>query len=444
MPHHLRDGRVVGWGPTAHEIDHLAQVFNEVRHVALLHPGPAPSSALPYSSERVTFVPVPPAGGRRFRDKLEILLRYPAYLRTILRELPKADVVHVRCPDNISLLAIVVLAFTRRPRLRWVKYAGNWRPEQPESWSYTFQRWWLHRGLHRGLVTVNGRWPNQPRHIRSFINPCLTDAELESGRAAAEHKQLTPPLRLLYVGRLETEKGVGRALEVLAQLQREGYEVTMDFVGDGPERPDFEAMAQNLSLAQRTRFHGWLPRTVLAPLYAQSHVMLFPTCASEGWPKVLSEAMAYGVVPLAGRVSCIGQFLDAFATGKALPAEDREGFCRMIRNYVANPGKWNVHSQRAVTSAAFFTYTRYLEAVRHLLGLEGNLPIQTAKCCPGPLSPSLSSSGRGLSRSAGAGEVQTRGEVASMEESRASDGALNHGSTPGSERINEPLREAAL
>jgi glycosyltransferase involved in cell wall biosynthesis len=370
MPHHRRDGVVVGWGPTVHEIDHLTEIFEEVRHVGLLHPGEAPTSALPYRSPRVTFIPAPPAGGNRLADKLNILLRYPGYWRLMLRELRRRpDVVHVRCPDNISLLAIVLLTLLRRPRVRWVKYAGNWRPDQPEPWSYTFQRRWLEKNRHRGLVTVNGRWPGQPGHIHSFINPCLTDAEIAGAQAAAEAKSLGTPLRLICVGRLETAKGVGRALEIAARLRHEGVELTFDLVGDGPERSEFEARARALGLADVATFHGWLPRPALAPLYARSHVMLFPTSASEGWPKVLSEAMAYGVVPLAGSVSCIGQFLGEFQTGQAIPAERLDDYVAAIRRYLEQPARWKADSERAVLGAAHFTYPRYLDAVRDLLGV---------------------------------------------------------------------------
>ena len=370
MPHHLHDGQVVGWGPTAQEIDHLATLFDEVRHMAPLYPGPAPRSALPYTSKVITFIPVPPAGGKTIAAKSQILLRYPGYLGTILRELPQADVVHVRCPDNISLLGLLVLSLVRSPRLRWVKYAGNWRPDQPEAWSYSAQRWWLERNLHRGSVTINGRWPGQLPHIHSFVNPCLTDEELDQAKVAAADKALVSPLRLLYVGRVEAKKGVGRALEILARLRGCYCAATLHVVGDGPARPKFEALAASLNVAAATTFEGWLPRPALAPIYAQAHVMLFPTNASEGWPKVLSEAMAYGVVPVAGKVSCIGQFLDRFQTGEAIPPNQIDQFCEAILSYAADGALWKKHSANALAAAGQFTYTRYLQAVRNLLGLE--------------------------------------------------------------------------
>lgn len=369
MPHYVRDGIPVGWGPTAQEIDHLAMLFDQVRHIAVLHRGPAPASALPYASTRVTFIPVPAAGGPRLLDKAKILLRYAGYLAAMRRELPSADVVHVRCPDNISLLAIVVLAFVRHPKTRWVKYAGNWKPAGAEAWSYRFQRWWLARRLHRGVVTVNGNWPEQPAHVTSFINPCLTDSEIGEDVRSGRDKMLTPPLRCIFVGRVETAKGVGRALEILARLKAAGCDATLDIVGDGPGRAEFEAQAHDLGLHASAIFHGWLPRTALPPLYQRSHILLFPTSASEGWPKVLSEGMAYGVVPVASRVSCIPQYLEKFGTGRTFDAHDVNGFVGAIEWYVAHPAAWEEESQRAIAGARLFSYSRFLEAVRSLLEL---------------------------------------------------------------------------
>ncbi|HLO13692.1 MAG TPA: hypothetical protein VK206_02610, partial [Anaerolineales bacterium] len=143
MPHYMKDGQVVGWGPTAQEIDHLAQYFDEVWHIAWLHPGSPPDSSLPYNKKNVHLVPEAPSGGNSILEKIRVLRKIPSYLKTINREMEKADVIHIRAPASISLLAMVLLAVKRRPAYRWVKYAGNWQPAIPGSWSYAFQRWWL-------------------------------------------------------------------------------------------------------------------------------------------------------------------------------------------------------------------------------------------------------------------------------------------------------------
>ena len=60
------------------EIDHLAQLFDPVVHVAPLHAEHAPESALAYESPRVRLRAVRPAGGEQWRDKLTVLARYPS------------------------------------------------------------------------------------------------------------------------------------------------------------------------------------------------------------------------------------------------------------------------------------------------------------------------------------------------------------------------------
>lgn len=259
MPHHLRDGVVVGWGPTVRELDHLATRFDTVRHVATLYDEPAPDSALPYAAPNLELIPVRPSGAPGFRGKLDALRAIPHYLRAILRELPAADMVHVRAPASIALLAMVLLSARRTPKPRWFKYAGNWRPEGRESPSYTLQRWWLSRPFHRGVVTVNGEWPDQPPWVRAFFNPSLDDIDLERGRHIAAGKRLAGSIQLLYVGRIEVPKGAGRALEVLARLRARGVDARLELVGDGPERPRLEQRAIDLQLGDRVRFRGWQP-----------------------------------------------------------------------------------------------------------------------------------------------------------------------------------------
>src|SRR4051812_23194028 len=93
--HYIKEGKVFGWGPTVREINHLANIFSEVVHVAPLHPGEVPSHALPYGAPNIVFSPVPPAGGEGLFDKLSILAALPIYMKAMLREFRKADVVHV-------------------------------------------------------------------------------------------------------------------------------------------------------------------------------------------------------------------------------------------------------------------------------------------------------------------------------------------------------------
>ena len=363
-PHYRRDGAAVGWGPTVRELDYLAELFDDVTHVAPVYAEPAPASALAYGAANVHLRPVAPAGGDSLRAKVGILTAYPAYARVIGDELRRADAVHVRCPANISLLALAQLRRARTPPYRWAKYAGNWHPEAGEPWFYGLQRRWLGENRHRGVVTVNGQWPGQPAHVRSFYNPCLTEAEAAEGRRAAAAKRLDGPLELLFVGALNEGKGVGRVLRVALALQARGVAFRLRLLGDGPDRPRYEAWARENGLRE-AHFLGWAPRADLSAYYGAAHFILLPS-RTEGWPKVLSEAMAFGVVPVAAAVSSIPQILAAAGAGVALPVDDVDGMAAAIMGYAAAPDTWAAAARAGVEAAQQFTYRHYQRAVATL------------------------------------------------------------------------------
>ena len=371
---HYRDGdQTVGWGPTIREIDHLATLFEETTHLAPLHDEPPPASSRQYKNTSVRYVPVPFSGGRRSRDKLAILLRMPGYLTAIRREMRRADLVHIRCPAAISLMALVSLLFWGPP-CRWVKYAGNWKPGGDEPWSYRLQRRLLLGEWHRSEVTVNGEWPDQPAHIHSFFNPSMTRQEATSAGQAAANRPWQPPFELLYVGALEKKKGVLMLPAILEGLITAGQDCRLSIVGDGTLRGALEDQIAKRGLQDQTKVYGWQSKDNLEPLYARAHLLLFPSL-TEGWPKVLSEAMSHGVIPLASDVSGISQVLAKGPAGKTVAAGDEEAFLAAALEIIQNRNLCGRLSRAATATTDSFTYETYLAAVSDLARSSWNISL---------------------------------------------------------------------
>ena len=298
------DGQIVGLGSTVTEINHLIEIFDEIRHIAMLHTEEAPDSAMPYTSEQIKFIPIKAVGGKTIKDKLRVAWQGPKVISTIKRVLRTSDYFQFRAPTGIGVYVIPYLTLFQT-QTGWFKYAGNWKQEH-KPLAYRFQKWLLENQSRP--VTINGFWENQPKQCLSFENPCLTDEEIQEGQSVITSKTFRFPLELCFVGRMEPAKGVDLIIEALSQIAGENRKKikTIHFVGAGTEMTSYQEQVEHLELP--IVFHGYLSRAEVHQIYIRSHAILLPS-ASEGFPKVIAEAMNYGCLPVVSEVSSIGHYI---------------------------------------------------------------------------------------------------------------------------------------
>lgn len=115
------------------------------------------------------------------------------------------------------------------------------------------------------------------------------------------------PLKALFVGRLDPEKGLHLAIEALARLRDGGLILPLTVAGKGDKdyTDQCRQLVFTLGLQDQVKFIGWQPDT--ARLYAQHQILLMPTTMREPFGMVLVEAMMHG--------------LAVFASGAFGPAE---------------------------------------------------------------------------------------------------------------------------
>lgn len=118
------------------------------------------------------------------------------------------------------------------------------------------------------------------------------------------------PLRLLQACRFIEKKGIDVSLKAIQILLHRGMDVLLTLAGDGPLRPRLEQEANQLGIASRVRWTGFLTSEQLAEEYRNHAVFLHPSRETrsgdrEGIPNSLLEAMAYARVVIATRHSGI-------------------------------------------------------------------------------------------------------------------------------------------
>ncbi|WP_179351911.1 glycosyltransferase [Winogradskyella vidalii] len=356
-----KNGSIVGWGPTITEINHLTAIFETIVHIGMLYPGDAPKSALPYTSSSIQFVPIPTVGGSGLSNKLNILIAAPKTISLVSKYLKISDYFQLRTPTGIGVYLIPYLSWFHRSQ-GWYKYAGNWNQNSAPI-GYAFQRWFLKNQSRK--VTINGEWAKQPKHCITFENPCLTDDDLIIGEQVTAHKRKSDLIDFCYVGRLETPKGVGRIIASIDQLEAKERDKigVIHLVGDGAERLYFEQQAKLRSV--NFKFHGFLNREKVFEIYKQCHGFLMPTTASEGFPKVLAEAMNFGCVPIVSSISSINQYIITGETGFVLPQVNEQALAECITNFInMTQTDYEALIEKGQDVVKYFTFSYYNEHIK--------------------------------------------------------------------------------
>lgn len=353
--HVQREGKYYGWGPTVAELNFLTTKFDQIVHIAPVHDF---ANYIPLSFTEVNpvvrMVPVLNRGGTTILAKFRVLKDSFNYLLLILKELKSdTELIHVRCPANISLIALIILIFFPSKR-KWIKYAGDWKPRK-DFISYKIQRFIIRNLLSNHIATVNGYYPDEKSFIYHFLNPSFNLEEVKKASQLGALKTLPDDFfYLIFVGALEKNKGVDIAIETFRLLTRQ-HKGQLNIIGDGSEMDNLRRMVVDLGLNETVCFLGWKNREEIKFFYEQAHFIILPS-QGEGWPKVISEGMAYGVIPFVSDVSSIKSVLQDIGIGKVISDYSARSYADAIQTYLANNTEWKSESSKAMNFASEFSF----------------------------------------------------------------------------------------
>jgi glycosyltransferase involved in cell wall biosynthesis len=144
-----------------------------------------------------------------------------------------------------------------------------------------------------------------------------------------------PRDELLFVGRLDRQKGAEIALRALALLDGPAAGLALRVVGGGPEEPALRRLAGELGVAGRVRWDGHLSQADLAGRYRRAAALLVPG-RDEGLGLVAVEGQLSGA-PVVAAAS--GGLLDVVAdgrTGRTFPPGEPGALARAVESTLAD------------------------------------------------------------------------------------------------------------
>lgn len=105
---------------------------------------------------------------------------------------------------------------------------------------------------------------------------------------------------IFFIGRLEQRKGVKHLLHAFNLIAQNDPEVSLILAGDGPDRAKLEALSADLGLSDKVQFVGFIEEKQKHQYLKKADLFCSPALYGESFGIVLLEAMAYGLVTVAG------------------------------------------------------------------------------------------------------------------------------------------------
>lgn len=171
--------------------------------------------------------------------------------------------------------------------------------------------------------------------------------------------------QVLFVGRLNPQKGLDHLLEVWQMIENSLPDFKLIVIGDGEEREMFDRAVKENNL-KNVNCIGYIDNVY--DYYIES-TAIFMTSNFEGLPLVLSEAMQFGVVPFVyDTFSSVYDIISDSNNGYIIPPFNKKEFLARFIHFISLTQDSQLQMRiNAITSSERFSARNVLQAWKNIL-----------------------------------------------------------------------------
>lgn len=136
---------------------------------------------------------------------------------------------------------------------------------------------------------------------------------------------------LLCVCTLNAVKNVGMQIRALHDIVKKYPKTALVLIGEGPERPVLNMLAEHLRVVQNVIFTG--TQKNLLPYYTSTDMFVL-TSHAEGWGRAVVEAMASGLAVVTTDVGLAGELLLNSKNGVVIPTGNEKALTHAIKQLI--------------------------------------------------------------------------------------------------------------
>ncbi len=346
--------------PVVREVEHLAKLVNSVDWIGYHAKKTSLRNHKIPNSTNINLLPMERSGGDSFLKKVQILFYFPIYFLNIAKIINKNDIVYLRGPSVPALLAIFI-SFFKKNKIYLYKYAGGWELKNIPL-SYNFQRWILNK--QNNILTIVSFSSKNSKYIFEMPNPCLNKKDIKNGYLSMKDKNKYKRINVCFVGRCEKSKGIFEVLETLNILSNNDIIRNCFIVGSG--KLQYLNTRLNKKAKKLTTFCGVLTRSQLNRIYSKSNFILLPS-KSEGFPKVLAEAAAYGCIPVVSKLPGVEKILKHNQEGLILNDTNPSHIAELLTRTSINENEVRRLAKKAHFWSLKFSYEVFIDNFNKIL-----------------------------------------------------------------------------
>lgn len=257
-----------------------------------------------------------------------------ALLAYLVRHRGSYDIIHVHSMSTSAFAGTLAGKLLNKKTVIKVMASGQWSDlklmrDNVFVWGARYMLPFIHRycdcvvALNRETVEELQKAGFAPERVVLVPNGVVV------GGAQKRTYRLHTPARLVFVGRLQRQKGLDVLLQALAHLKRirPAADWRLRVFGDGPRRAEYESLADGLGITDQVQFQGQIPDVPAQLMTAD--IFVLPSRA-EGMSNALLEAMAAGLPCIATRISGNTDLIEEGINGLLVPPDNPEALARAL------------------------------------------------------------------------------------------------------------------
>ncbi|MDQ4076559.1 MAG: glycosyltransferase family 4 protein [Chloroflexota bacterium] len=230
--------------------------------------------------------------------------QFVIFLYAVIRQVPLIGGVHISRPlaEKYGRLPALLLKYLLQPYLRYTRFF-----------------FYMNEGGRRNLREMGVPERKMVRHMYGTWGVDLN--EFATNRDGREPEWQGPTL--LFVGRIDAEKGIFDLLEAFELVQREVPIVRLVMIGDGPQRAEVERVIHDCYSPDQVSCLGTVKNRDLPPYFRAATIFVSPSVTTRKWEEYVGmtniQAMASGVPVVSTRSGAIPEYVPNGVAGILVP-----------------------------------------------------------------------------------------------------------------------------